>query len=746
MAELTSGCGADSKGGLFLSSYDTGDEPLYRTLLGVLALCGLVFFFYGIAVVADVFMASIETVTNRRAIVLTADGRPVTQKVWNETVATLTLMALGSSAPEISLAVVDIFKKGFRFGALGPSTIVGSAAFNLLVIVAVCIITIPSDEVRWIKNIPAFYVTALFSLLAYAWMAFILSVCSPQTVDLWEAVMTFLLFPLMVYVSYKTDRGDLDQLWARCAKTVLRTSQDLDAKGRDIIGFVVAQISVDGSEAKEIQVTVARRGKAPFEPASVDYYNRPITATENRDFEAIEGTLEFESDETEKHINLSLLATPYRLTNTTIQIVLHEPTGPVKFDVAADGGEDNTAVLTVTLNADNTSNTSGFLRAFDRAIGINHFIAAMAQWRNQLASWIYVNGSLEEQREAGATAYFLHVLGLPWKLLVAVNPPPGLCGGWPCFCCALLFIAFLTAIISDLAELFGCILEIPDVVTAITFVALGTSMPDLFASLSAAKEDPDADAAIVNVTGSNAVNVYLGLGVPWTLAAMHWELQGERFEVEGLGLEFSVGAFTAVCVLALILLHLRRKWVLAELGGDRRSKVASSVALLFLWLNWVFAVSWNALRWNEASTTESVSVLGLCVAVATLCIAVPVAVMRQTGKKLSLILDTESATSLAANFEFAAEHEDGIGKVEAEMIPDTIARLEEAEKSQIEEVPNGTNHHDSEQKMRAVEETPQLADNDDGPDGVNWEHVGAENVVPPIPVLAKMSATGSCRI
>ena len=35
-------------------------------------------------------------------------------KVWNETVANLTLMALCSSAPEIMLSVIEIWAKGFE--------------------------------------------------------------------------------------------------------------------------------------------------------------------------------------------------------------------------------------------------------------------------------------------------------------------------------------------------------------------------------------------------------------------------------------------------------------------------------------------------------------------------------------------------------------------------------------------------------------------------------------------------------
>merc|ERR1719162_2036022 len=67
---------------------------------------------------------------------------------------------------------------------------------------------------------------------------------------------------------------------------------------------------------------------------------------------------------------------------------------------------------------------------------------------------------------------------------------------------------------------------IPNSVTAITFVALGTSLPDTFASKTAAVEDEYADASIGNVTGSNSVNVFLGLGLPWTIGAIYWAANG----------------------------------------------------------------------------------------------------------------------------------------------------------------------------------------------------------------------------
>merc|ERR550534_745688 len=164
----------------------------------------------------------IDMITSRRSR-QKVDGKLRTYKVWNETIATLTLMALGSSAPEIFLAMIDIVKKDFHFGGLGPSTIVGSAAFNLLVIVAVCILVIPEDEVRVVKKLPVLYVTAFFSVFAYVWMALTLSVITPRVVDIWEALATLMFLPVLVYISYKTDAATSTDLWPGSVSFLWRT-------------------------------------------------------------------------------------------------------------------------------------------------------------------------------------------------------------------------------------------------------------------------------------------------------------------------------------------------------------------------------------------------------------------------------------------------------------------------------------------------------------------------------------------
>merc|ERR1719265_94225 len=155
---------------------------------------------------------------------------------------------------------------------------------------------------------------------------------------------------------------------------------------------------------------------------------------------------------------------------------------------------------------------------WDQTLSGNH------NWMEQFMEAIYVNGSKEGMRLASMQECIIHFFLVPWKFLVAFVPPTDFCAGWLSFYSALVFIGIVTAIISDMASLLGCVLDLPDSITAITFVALGTSLPDTFASRSAAMQDQDADASVGNVTGSNSVNVFLGLGLPWTLGSVYWEV------------------------------------------------------------------------------------------------------------------------------------------------------------------------------------------------------------------------------
>lgn len=79
-----------------------------------------------------------------------------------------------------------------------------------------------------------------------------------------------------------------------------------------------------------------------------------------------------------------------------------------------------------------------------------------------------------------------HFATMGWKVLFAFIPPVEWGGGWPAFFVALVFIGAITAIVAEVASTLGCVVGLKEAVTAITLVAVGTSLPDTFASMTAA--------------------------------------------------------------------------------------------------------------------------------------------------------------------------------------------------------------------------------------------------------------------
>lgn len=188
-----------------------GTSLMSDGLMGIVYLLWLGWLFVGIAIISDIFMEAIEAITAQTIKVEYWDKDKtqhvtVEKQIWNATVANLTLMALGSSAPEILLSVLMSIKDIEAVPPeLGPSTIVGSAAFNLLVISGVSIIAVGGDEneIKKIDDMWVFAVTSLFSLWAYIWMY----ICVADSyVNVVEGILTCVFFVLLITVAYTADR------------------------------------------------------------------------------------------------------------------------------------------------------------------------------------------------------------------------------------------------------------------------------------------------------------------------------------------------------------------------------------------------------------------------------------------------------------------------------------------------------------------------------------------------------------
>lgn len=173
-------------------------------------LCALGYIFIGIGIISDIFMEAIEVITSQTQIKEIKDSSgnvigTIEEIVWNPTVANLSLMALGSSAPEIMLSVIETVTYIDRTpGELGPSTIVGSAAFNLLIISAVSIMAV-DEKPKKIDDVNVFAITSVFSIVAYIWMLVVLSVWTPDEVTIAEALITLFLTIVLILMAYIAD-------------------------------------------------------------------------------------------------------------------------------------------------------------------------------------------------------------------------------------------------------------------------------------------------------------------------------------------------------------------------------------------------------------------------------------------------------------------------------------------------------------------------------------------------------------
>lgn len=219
-------------------------------------------------------------------------------------------------------------------------------------------------------------------------------------------------------------------------------------------------------------------------------------------------------------------------------------------------------------------------------------------WGNQFKVACMLGPSIDqddlivEDVKCGSACF--HFFAIFWKVFGAIVPPRKIWGGWAAFLMALALIGVVTTIVGEVATVLGCVINLKPAVTGITIVAMGTSLPDTFASMTAARTSANADSAIGNVTGSNSVNVFLGMGLPWLIATIYWKVNHDSdYEVPPGSMSFSVVMFLSCSMVCFLILGLRRCCVGGELGGAKGSchRTLSAIILFSLWLIYVAFVA-----------------------------------------------------------------------------------------------------------------------------------------------------------
>lgn len=187
----------------------------------------------------------------------------------------------------------------------------------------------------------------------------------------------------------------------------------------------------------------------------------------------------------------------------------------------------------------------------------------------------------------------LHCISIPWKLLGACIPPRKLGNGLPAFLFSLIALFLLTWAMVELSITIGCFYKINSCVLAIFFISVGVALPELITSIrvAATLNIKYADAAIGSIAAANAMNIFIGLGLPWTCRIIaSWYFKGYSLsaikwgDMKSCDLSFAVFLFICASLVYLLLICCRRKCGQGELGGPGCCKWCSGILLILIWL------------------------------------------------------------------------------------------------------------------------------------------------------------------
>ncbi|MDH5396724.1 MAG: calcium/sodium antiporter, partial [Cyclobacteriaceae bacterium] len=199
------------------------------------------------------------------------------------------------------------------------------------------------------------------------------------------------------------------------------------------------------------------------------------------------------------------------------------------------------------------------------------YIIAVAKWRKILpfTEVDFIEEDEGEEENKGWKVIFIpfdFILGkfFPATRYYVVN-----------FFISIIMIAVLSWVLVDAAIHVSRILNVPEVIIALTVLAVGTSIPDLISSIIVARQGR-AGMAVSNAIGSNIFDIMIGLGLPWALVYI---LRGHFVEVKTEGLMVSIALLFA-SVIFIFLVLVVRKWRMGPIVG------ATLISLYLLYLVW----------------------------------------------------------------------------------------------------------------------------------------------------------------
>lgn len=414
-------------------------------------------------------------------------------------VAGATFMAAGGSAPELFTSIIGVF---IADSNVGIGTIVGSAVFNILFVLGACafIVGMKPDEngdptvlnLTWfpLTRDTLFYVISLVTLI----LAFTKG-GNPETVELWESCILFMIY--VAYVTFMMFNAKIESKFVKAVPEADETEMDP---------------LKDDEKKKEARSNWAKAvAKVPTKENH--FHTRQVLA--------LTTTLQSAEERGDKIASYAV-ARFYALKKRA------DPNTKKAQQTDNEAGESEQVEDNVP-EGNNLPGSPYDLKCPDPSEGIMSFLMTILSWP----------------------------LTIPLKFTVPdvrykkVNE---LMGGYIfifSFTMSILWICVFSYLMVWWATRIGETYNIDSALMGLTFLAAGTSVPDLITSVIVAREG-HGDMAVSSSIGSNIFDVTVGLPLPWILYSLV-NSKGKAVSSNGLGCSIGLLLLMLVTLIGSIL-------------------------------------------------------------------------------------------------------------------------------------------------------------------------------------------------
>ncbi|KAI9542325.1 hypothetical protein NQZ68_020672 [Dissostichus eleginoides] len=499
------------------------------------ALCAI-YMFYALALVCDdYFVPSLEKISENLQL--------------SEDVAGATFMAAGSSAPELFTSLIGVF---ITKGDVGVGTIVGSAVFNILVIIGLCGIFAGHTVVlTWwsLFRDSTYYILSVLALIMVIYDA---------TVVWWESLLLMTMYgiyiiimkfnsQILAFVTLQLSTSGPCCLGSADIQREDKMAEDATACNTSMVLLNKGQ--VHNQEAAPVimvdELLILNPHKLSFSDAGLRVMISPHFSPRTR--LSMAGRV--------------LISERQRL----IQSSKDGEAGPV----SRGGSTSNSLKRSGSCGVENGGKTPAIVDAESgEKPGVEVCQTEEEDEEDGIFSPVRIPGTW-----CGRVKWLIK---WPLGLLLYCTVPNCIRPRWHrwfmvTFLASTLWIAIFSYLMVWMVTIISYTLDIPDYIMGITFLAAGTSVPDCMASLIVARQGM-GDMAVSNSIGSNIFDILLGLGFPWALRTLVVE-HGSSVYINNKGLVYSVVLLLASVFLTVMSVHLNH-WRL-----DRRL----GLGLLFLY-------------------------------------------------------------------------------------------------------------------------------------------------------------------